>query len=71
MFFMYGRYYAQLFFFYLQSQYFRFIILQSKASINARAFLHILCIVMVGMSYQMPVNSGIIKGGGDTKYAMI
>lgn len=37
----------------------------------ARAFLHILCIVMVGMSYQMPVNSGIIKGGGDTKYAMI
>ena len=37
----------------------------------ARSFLHILCVVMVGMSYQMPVNSGIIKGGGATKYAMI
>lgn len=37
----------------------------------ARMFLHILCIVMVGMSYQMPVNSGIIKGGGDTRYVMI
>lgn len=36
----------------------------------AREFLHILCIVMVGMSYQMPVNSGIIKGGGDTGYIM-
>ncbi len=36
----------------------------------ARAFLHILCVVMVGMSYQMPTNSGIIKGGGDTKYTM-
>lgn len=37
----------------------------------ARSFLHILCIVMVGMSYQMPVNAGIIKGGGDIKYATI
>lgn len=36
----------------------------------ARSFLHILCIVMVGMSYQMPVNAGIIKGGGDTGYVM-
>lgn len=36
----------------------------------ARTFLHILCVVMLGMSYQMPVNSGIIKGGGDTKYVM-
>ncbi|MCD8153651.1 MAG: MATE family efflux transporter [Clostridiales bacterium] len=36
----------------------------------ARAFLRILCVAMLGMSYQMPVNSGIIKGGGDTKYIM-
>ena len=36
----------------------------------ARTFLHILCVVMLGMSYQMPVNSGIIKGGGDTRYVM-
>ena len=36
----------------------------------ARAFLHILCVVMVGMSYQMPTNAGVIKGGGDTRYTM-
>ena len=32
----------------------------------ARSFLHILCFIMAGMCYQMPVNAGIIKGGGDT-----
>lgn len=37
----------------------------------ARSFLRILCIVMLGMSYQMPVGSGIIKGGGATKFTMI
>lgn len=37
----------------------------------ARSFLHILCFIMAGMCYQMPVNAGIIKGGGDTKYVMI
>lgn len=37
----------------------------------ARSFLHILVFIMIGMCYQMPTNSGIIKGGGDTKYAMI
>lgn len=36
----------------------------------ARAFLNILCVVMVFMCYQMPVNGGIIKGGGDTRYIM-
>ena len=36
----------------------------------ARAFLHILCFVMVFMCYQMPVNTGIIRGGGDTRYIM-
>lgn len=36
----------------------------------ARAFLHILCFVMAFMCYQMPVNSGIIRGGGDTKYIL-
>lgn len=41
-----------------------------ESRILARTFLHILCFVMMGMCYQMPVNSGIIKGGGDTKYIM-
>ena len=36
----------------------------------ARSFLHILYVVILGMSYQMPTNFGIIKGGGDTKYAL-
>lgn len=36
----------------------------------ARTFINILCIVMVGMCYQMPTMSGVIKGGGDTKFIM-
>lgn len=36
----------------------------------ARQFLYVLCFVVFTMSYQMPVNGGIIKGGGDTKYLM-
>ena len=28
-------------------------------------------VVLVTMSYQMPVNGGIIRGGGDTKFIMI
>ncbi len=36
----------------------------------AEAFLKILCIVMVFMSYQMPTNAGIIRGAGGTKYMM-
>ena len=36
----------------------------------ARSFLHILCFVMAFMCYQMPVNVGIIRGGGDTSYIM-
>ncbi len=30
----------------------------------------IMALVMVGMSYQMPVSFGIIQGGGDTKFTM-
>ncbi len=36
----------------------------------ARIFINILCIVMVGMCYEMPTMSGVIKGGGDTKFLM-
>lgn len=36
----------------------------------ADAFLVILSVVMVTMSYQMPVNAGIIRGGGDIRYAV-
>ena len=36
----------------------------------ANQFLLILCVVIVTMSYQMPTNTGIIRGGGDSKYVM-
>lgn len=39
----------------------------TELSINLIA---IMSIVMVGMSYQMPVSFGIIQGGGDTKFTM-
>lgn len=39
----------------------------TKLSINLIA---IMSIIMVGMSYQMPVSMGIIQGGGDTKFTM-
>ena len=37
----------------------------------ANQFLLILCVVIVTMSYQMPTNIGIIRGGGDSRYVMI
>lgn len=37
----------------------------------ANAYMIIQSIVLVTMSYQMPVNGGIIRGGGDTKFIMV
>ena len=37
----------------------------------ARAFIIIQTITMFTMSYQMPVNAGIIRGGGDTRFIFI
>ncbi len=36
----------------------------------ANGFLLVLCVAGMGMSYQMPVNTGIVRGGGDTKYIL-
>ena len=36
----------------------------------ANAFMNIQTLVIFTMSYQMPVNSGIIRGGGDTRFMM-
>lgn len=36
----------------------------------ARKFINILCITCIGTAYQMPTNTGIIRGGGDTKYVL-
>ena len=37
----------------------------------ASAYMLIQSVVLVTMSYQMPVNTGIIRGGGDTKFCLI
>ena len=36
----------------------------------ANQFLLILSVVMITMSYQMPTNNGIIRGGGDSAFVM-
>ena len=36
----------------------------------ANTYMLIQSLVLVTMSYQMPVNGGIIRGGGDTKFIM-
>lgn len=37
----------------------------------ASSFIIVKSIIMFTMSYQMPTNTGIIRGGGDTKFSMI
>lgn len=37
----------------------------------ADAYMLIQSVVLCTMSYQMPVNTGIIRGGGDTRFAMV
>ncbi len=44
--------------------------LEPETKAMANQFLLILSVIVVTMSYQMPTNAGIIKGGGDTKYCM-
>lgn len=44
--------------------------LTDTAAVLANHFLMIMSVVMVGMSYQMPVSVGVIQGGGDTRFSM-
>lgn len=37
----------------------------------ANSFMIIQSVVLFAMSYQMPTNGGILRGGGDTRYALI
>lgn len=30
----------------------------------------VLCVTGIGTAYQMPVNTGIVRGGGDSKFVM-
>ena len=45
--------------------------LNSSAFVLADQFMVVMCFVMLGMSYQMPVSFGIIRGGGDPKFTLI
>ena len=45
--------------------------LEPETRVMANRFLMVLSVTVATMSYQMPTNSGIIKGGGDTRYMMI
>ena len=45
--------------------------LSEQSHYLAHAFLMILVVIMMFMSYQMPTNIGIIRGSGDVKYMMI
>lgn len=42
--------------------------LQPATKEMANTFLIILSVIDIGMSYQMPTNTGIIRGGGDTLF---
>lgn len=44
--------------------------LSDEAMVLADHLIIIMSCVMVGMSYQMPVSSGIIQSSGDTKFSM-
>lgn len=45
--------------------------ISDEAKILADGFLLVLCVTCVGTSYQMPVNTGIVRGGGDSKFVLI
>lgn len=45
--------------------------LSDTALVMADQLIIVMSFIMVGMSYQMPVSMGIIRGGGDTKFTMV
>lgn len=49
----------------------RFYSISSETHELANMFFIIQAVVITAMSYEMPVNTGIIRGGGDTKYVMV
>ena len=44
--------------------------MQPETKEMANAFLVILSVIWVGMSYQMPTNNGIIRGGGSAMFVV-
>lgn len=62
--------FAAAFLFFIRIPVLRIYQLSDEAMELANAFLLILCLVCATMSYQMPVNNGIIKGGGDVNFVV-
>ncbi len=44
--------------------------ISDEAKTLANGFLTVLSLTIVGTSYQMPTNTGIVRGGGDAKYVL-
>ncbi len=44
--------------------------ISEEAKALANGFLTVLSITIVGTAYQMPTNTGIVRGGGDAKYVL-
>ena len=49
----------------------KFYDLSPETYATAKQFLLVLCITGMGTAYQMPVNIGIVRGGGDSKFVFI
>ena len=49
----------------------QFYDLSPETYATAKQFLLVLCITGMGTAYQMPVNIGIVRGGGDSKFVFI
>lgn len=45
--------------------------ISDEAKSLANGFLLVLCVTCIGTAYQMPTNTGIIRGGGDSKFILI
>ncbi|MDL2206520.1 MATE family efflux transporter [Eubacteriales bacterium OttesenSCG-928-N13] len=45
--------------------------LSPEALEMANSFLLVMCFTAAGMAYQMPTSTGIIRGGGNSKYCMV
>lgn len=45
--------------------------ISDEAKELANGFLIVLSVTVIGTSYQMPTNIGIVRGGGDSKYVLI
>ena len=49
----------------------QFYDLSPETYATAKQFLLVLCITGMGTAYQMPVNIGIVRGGGDSKFVFV